>query len=251
MSEVLEIFGSWGAWTSLATLTALEIVLGIDNLVFITILSGRLPESERHRARRIGLAAALVMRILLLGSLSFLMSAKDPLFHLFNHDFSLHDLILIGGGLFLLAKSTIEIYHKVEHPTDTGVGPAATAKRVTYRSLIIQIMLIDMVFFLYFVITVVGMVDHLSIMVIAVLIATGVMIIFSSTVGDFIERNPSFKILALSFLVVIGVLLLAEGFGEHLSRGYVYFGMAFSLCVELLNLRYDAHRNRAKKTLPT
>ncbi|HEX4955226.1 MAG TPA: TerC family protein [Thermoanaerobaculia bacterium] len=231
------VFSTADAWIALITLAALEIVLGIDNIVFITILAGKLPKDQQLKARRLGLAVALLSRLALLATLSWVVKLTTPLFSVLGHEVSGRDLILLLGGLFLMAKATFEIYDKVEaaHPTEEV---ARQAKVVSMASILFQIMLLDLVFSLDSVITAVGMVDHLSIMVVAVIIAVAVMLIFAGPVGDFVDRHPSIKILALSFLVMIGVLLVAEGTGKHLPKGYVYFGMAFSLLIELLNMRY-------------
>jgi predicted tellurium resistance membrane protein TerC len=235
---MMELLSDPQAWISLITLAALEIVLGIDNIVFITILAGKLPKEKQHRARQLGLAVALITRLLLLASISWVVKLQTPLFTFLDHAVTGKDLILLGGGLFLIAKASFEIYDKVEaqHPTTEtgGVGAAAA----TMGRVIVQIMLLDIVFSLDSVITAVGMAEHLEVMAAAVILAVIVMLVFAGPVGDFVERHPSIKILALSFLVMIGVLLVAEGTGAHLSKGYVYFGMAFALSIELLNMRY-------------
>jgi predicted tellurium resistance membrane protein TerC len=234
---MMELLSSPEAWISLLTLTALEIVLGIDNIVFITILAGKLPPEQQLSARRWGLGAALISRLALLASLSWVMKLNTPLFEMVGRGFTGRDLILLGGGLFLMTKATLEIYDKVEaaHPAQK----AAAAKIATsFGSVLLQIMALDVVFSLDSVITAVGMAKHLSVMAAAVILAVGVMLIFARAIGDFVERRPSIKVLALSFLVMIGVLLVAEGMGQHLNKGYVYFGMAFSLAIELLNMRY-------------
>jgi len=218
---------------ALVTLTSLEIVLGIDNIVFIAILTGKLDPSQQDKARRIGLALAMIMRILLLLAISWIMGLTTPLFAVFNHDVSGRDLILFLGGLFLIGKSTFEIHDKIEgHEHGTKAKVAAS-----FASVIVQIMLLDIVFSLDSVITAVGMVEHIPIMIAAVVIAVGIMMIFAGSVSRFVERHPTIKMLALSFLLLIGVMLLAEGFGRHIEKGYIYFAMAFSLFVELLNLR--------------
>ncbi|MEO1085830.1 MAG: TerC family protein [Acidobacteriota bacterium] len=233
--DLAEIFSTPQAWISLATLAALEIVLGIDNIVFISILSGKLPEEKRAFARQMGLALALITRILLLLSLTWVMGLTEPLFAVFGHGISGRDLILILGGLFLIGKATVEIYDKVEGgPHD----PSAAVAKATMAAVLVQIMLLDIVFSLDSVITAVGMVDEVAIMVIAVVMAMVVMIIFANPVGDFVERHPSIKILALAFLILIGVMLTAEGTGQHVSKGYIYSAMAFALVIELLNMRY-------------
>lgn len=220
---------------SLLTLSFLEIVLGIDNLIFISILAGRLPKKQQERARKLGLAAALFSRILLLFSMTWLMKLKTPLFSFMGKSFSIHSLILISGGLFLIGKSAIEIYNKVEgegHHSSEG-----NTVKLTFGSFVLQVLLIDLVFSFDSIVTAIGMVQLLSIMILAILIGTSVMIIFSRSVGEFIDENPSFKILALAFLVMIGTLLIAEGFGEHLNKGYVYFSIGFALTIEVLNIR--------------
>ena len=237
MQHLIELFSTPDAWISLAILAALEIVLGIDNIVFITIVSGGLPKEKRPFARRVGLALALITRLILLASLSWVMSLTTPLFTALGHEIAGRDLILILGGLFLIGKATVEIYDNVEGDHLHGVEQAArTAKSMT--SVLIQIMILDIVFSLDSVITAIGMVDELAIMVAAVVLAMIVMIIFANPVGNFVERHPSIKILALAFLVLIGVMLTAEGTGRHVEKGYIYFAMAFSLVIELLNMRY-------------
>lgn len=240
---MLEIFSTPSAWISLATLTGLEIVLGIDNIVFITLLAGKLPKSQRPVATRLGLAGALVTRLLLLFTLGWVMKLSAPLFTAVGHEVTGRDLVLILGGLFLVAKATLEIYDKVEAVHGDAGEPAASGARMT--SIVAQIMLLDIVFSLDSVITAVGMVDHVEIMVIAVILSICVMLAFAHPIGEFVEAHPSIKILALSFLVMIGVLLVAEGTGQHFDRGYVYFAMMFSLSIELLNMRYRAHQNAA------
>ncbi|RMG12361.1 MAG: TerC family protein [Deltaproteobacteria bacterium] len=223
-------------WIAFATLTALEIVLGIDNIVFIAILSGRLPRSQQARAYRLGLGAAMLSRIALLLALSWVMGLTDPLFEVLGRAVSGHDLILVGGGLFLMAKSAIEIFDKVEggpeDPPPRG-GPGGLAAVVG------QIMALDVVFSLDSVITAVGMVEELWVMIAAIVAAVLIMLLFAQRIGDFVNRHPSMKLLALSFLLMIGVLLVAEGLGAHLNRGYVYFAMGYAVCVELLKLRWQ------------
>jgi len=226
---------------ALATLTALEIVLGVDNLVFIAIVSDRLPAAQQPLARRIGLGLALITRVLLLLTLSWIMGLTRPMFHVAGHGFSGRDLILLLGGLFLLGKATWEIYANVE-----GVHEKAHAGggRRGMLGVVVQIMILDIVFSLDSVITAVGMVDDIPIMVAAIVLAMAVMMLAMGAVSGFVEAHPSVKILALSFLVLIGVVLVADGFGHHMPKGYVYFPMAFALGVELLNLRYHARRGR-------
>jgi len=224
------------AWIALVTLTALEVVLGIDNIVFISILAGKLPRQQQVRARRLGLSLALIMRILLLLSLAWIVRLTAPLFTVLGNEISGRDLILLGGGLFLLAKSTSEIHEKLE-----GAEGAATARvGATMGAVLVQIMLLDVVFSLDSVITAVGMVREIPIMVTAVIVAVGFMMVFAGPLGDFVERHPTVKMLALSFLLLIGVTLVADGLGTHISKGYIYFAMGFSVFVEMLNLRLRA-----------
>ncbi len=223
------------AWLALATLTALEIILGIDNIVFITIQTGRLPVEQRAKARRLGLALAMVMRIGLLSMLSLIMAAQAPLFTVAGNAISGRDLVLIVGGLFLLVKSTLEVHHQMEGHKAESAGGAA--KAATFAGTLTQIALLDLVFSLDSVITAVGTVDQISLMVIAVMISIGVMVLFVNSIAEFIERHPTFKVLALSFLVLIGVALMADGLDLHIPKGYVYFAMAFSLGVELINMK--------------
>ena len=220
---------------ALVTLSAMEIVLGVDNIVFIAILTGRLPANQQGHARRLGLGLALVMRIGLLFAITWIMGLTQPLFAVLGHEFSGRDLILLGGGLFLIFKATWEIYDKLEVPPTEVRGRAA---RAAFAAVLVQILLLDIVFSLDSVITAVGMAENLAIMMTAMIIAMVVMLFSMGAVAGFVERHPSVKILALSFLLLIGVMLVAEGFGQHVSKGYIYFAMAFSLLVELLNLRY-------------
>lgn len=231
----MEFLSDPSLWAALITLTVLEIVLGIDNIVFISILAGKLPANQQGKARNIGLAAAMITRIALLFSLSFVMSLTTPLFTLpvMNYGISGRDLILLAGGLFLIYKASTEIYERVECLShDRNVK-----QTITMAGTIAQIMLIDIVFSLDSVITAVGMVNNLPIMVAAIVISVGIMMIASGTVSEFIHEHPSVKLLALSFLLLIGVLLVAEGFGQHIPKGYVYFAMAFSFFIEMLNIR--------------
>ena|SRR6188508_737176 len=222
------------AWVALTTLTFLEIVLGVDNIIFISILVGRLPEEQRQRGRVLGLALAMGTRILLLLVLTWIMKLQATLFSVLNVDISGRDLILIGGGLFLLAKATLEIHDSLEGEEHEGGAPK---KRVSFVSVIIQIGLIDIVFSLDSVITAVGMADHLAVMIIAIVIAVGVMMFAAGAIGRFVDNHPTIKMLALSFLVLIGVALISEGIDVHIPKGYIYFAMAFSVIVEMLNLR--------------
>lgn len=220
------------AWIALVTLTTLEIVLGVDNIIFISILVGKLPRAQQQTARLLGLGLAMLMRIILLFSISWIASMSEPLFTI-GRAFSGRDLILMGGGLFLLAKATLEIHNKLEgeeHHAD-GRGHAS------FASVITQIILLDIVFSIDSVITAIGMANHLTIMIIAVVIAVGFMMLFSGPIGEFVQRHPTVKMLALAFLLLIGVALIADGFHQHIPRGYIYFAMGFSVFVEILNLR--------------
>ncbi len=222
------------AWISLLTLTGLEIVLGIDNIIFISILAGKLPPEQQAKARQTGLMLALITRILLLASIAWMAKLTTPLFSFLNHGVSGRDLILIIGGLFLLVKSTMEIHEKLEGHDGAGNPVAGVAKM---GHVLIQLMLLDVVFSLDSVITAVGMAQHLPVMITAVILAMGVMLMAAGSISDFVNKHPTLKILALSFLILIGVTLVAEGTGAHISKGYVYFAMAFSFGVEMLNLR--------------
>ncbi len=221
------------AWVALVTLTFLEIVLGIDNVVFISIMSGKLPKEQQAKARRAGLALAMVMRLALLSLIGFIVKLVDPLFGVLGKTFTYRDLILLGGGLFLMWKSVTEIHHKLEGE-DTAKAGAGT---VSFGSVLVQIALLDLVFSLDSVITAVGMVSHLQVMVLAVLISVAVMVAFVNSICAFVERHPTVKMLALSFLLLVGFTLMGEGLGLHIPHGYVYFAMAFSIAVEFLNLK--------------
>jgi predicted tellurium resistance membrane protein TerC len=220
-------------WIAFLTLVGLEIVLGIDNVVFVSILAGKLPLEQRQRARLIGLALAMFMRIALLFSLSWIIRLTTPLFAVLGHGISGRDLILLGGGLFLIAKSTYEIHHKLEG--EEGHGSAGV--KSSFVAVIIQILLLDIVFSLDSVITAVGMVENINIMITAVILAVVFMMLFARTISTFVDRHPTFKMLALSFLLLIGVTLIAEGWQLHIPKGYIYFAMAFSFFVEMLNIR--------------
>jgi predicted tellurium resistance membrane protein TerC len=222
------------AWLALVTLTALEIVLGIDNIIFISILTGKLPDQQRPKAQKIGLALAMITRLMLLFSLTWIMRLTQPFFHILGHGVSGRDIILIVGGLFLLAKSTMEIHDKLEgeeHHTSGAKGSAS------FKGIIIQIMFLDIIFSLDSVITAVGMASQLAVMATAVVLAVGVMMCFAGAVSTFVERHPTIKVLALSFLLLIGVSLIADGLSFHIPKGYIYFAMAFSVFVEMINLR--------------
>ena len=226
------------AWIALATLTALEIVLGIDNIIFISILAGRLPPERRNSARRLGLALAVLSRLALLFSMAWVMGLTEPWFTLLGHALSGRDLILVAGGLFLLAKSTHEIHNSLEGPAEKGPARAAAG----FAAVLMQIAVLDIVFSLDSVITAVGMVEQLSVMAIAIVIAVVIMLLAAQPIGEFVDRHPTVKILALSFLILVGTALVAEGFEFHIPKGYIYFAMAFSVGVEMLNLRMRAAR---------
>ena len=222
-----------GGWIALITLTVLEIVLGVDNIIFISILSGKLPQHQQDRARRIGLLLAMLMRVALLFSIAWVARLKEPLFAVFGHGVSGRDLVLILGGLFLLAKSTHEIHENLE-----GEGAHGEARAVaSFAGVLVQIMLLDIVFSLDSVITAVGMADQLSVMILAVMIAVGVMMVAAGSISRFVERHPTVKMLALSFLLLIGMSLILDGVGQHVPKGYIYFAMGFSVFVEMINLR--------------
>ena len=220
---------------SLLTLMSLEVILGIDNVIFIAILAGKLPREEQGKARRLGIAMAVISRIMLLLGITWVMRLTQPLFSVFDYAFSGKQLILLGGGLFLIAKATYEIHDKLEGAEEHGKGAAAA--RNALASVVLQIMLVDIVFSLDSVITAVGMTPHIELMIIAVIAAALVMLVFSGPISDFVHKHPTFKMLALAFLILIGVMLVAEGFGQHIDKGYIYFAMAFALLVEVLNLR--------------
>ena len=238
---MLELLSDPNAWAALVTLTVLEIVLGIDNVVFISILVSRCDPHLAKRARQIGLSLALVFRIVMLFGLTFLMKLTQPLFSVYGLGFSWRDFILIGGGLFLIAKATHEIHGEVEardhHPEAGGVPQS-------FAFVVAQLIAVDLIFSLDSIITAVGMVDDVRVMIAAVIASLGLMMWFARPIGEFVDTHPSIKMLALSFLVVVGVVLVAEGFGHHVPKGYVYFAMAFSFAVELLNIRF--RKTRAK-----
>jgi predicted tellurium resistance membrane protein TerC len=229
-------------WASLVTLTALEIVLGVDNVIFISIVATRLPEKQRAKARRLGLTGALVLRVAMLTMLVWMVGLTQPVFSLFGWDASWRDLILLGGGLFLLYKGTAEIHQAIE-----GSEQERKVKTVSFTSAIIQIMLLDMVFSLDSVITAIGMTTYLPAMITAVVIAIIVMMVAAGALGRFIEEHPTTKMLALAFLLAVGVALVADGFHFHFPRGYLYFGIAFSAAVEALNIVAASRRNRNKE----
>jgi predicted tellurium resistance membrane protein TerC len=233
------------AWIALATLTLLEIVLGVDNIIFITILVGRLPPEQRPRARFIGLSLAMLTRLGLLASLAWIMTLTEPLFTITSAELSGRDLILIGGGLFLLWKSVHEIHNSLEGEGEEA--PAVGVAAAGFAGVVTQIALIDIVFSLDSVITAVGMVDELAVMVVAVILAVIVMLFAAKSIGEFVDRRPTIKMLALAFLILIGVALIGEGFDFHIPRGYIYFAMAFAVAVEMLNLRMRARLREPMK----
>ncbi|HSJ30385.1 MAG TPA: TerC family protein [Longimicrobiales bacterium] len=239
----MELLSDPSTWIAFATLTMLEIVLGIDNIVFISILAGKLPPEKQARARTVGLGLAMLMRILLLLVLSWIIRLTAPLFAVLGQEISGRDLIMIAGGLFLVAKSTYEIHDKLEGEH------GEKSKRVppTFTAVIIQILLLDIVFSLDSVITAVGMVDEVAVMIAAVVVAVGFMMFFAGPISRFVEKHPTVKMLALSFLLLIGVTLIAEGFEQHISKGYIYFAMAFSVMVEMLNLKMKSGERKPVK----
>ena len=229
----MELLTNPETWIALVTLTALEIVLGIDNIVFITIMVGKLPPEQRDRARALGLGAAMLMRIALLFSIAFIIGLTQPLFTIFGQEISWRDIILAGGGLFLIAKATFEIHERLEGAESK---PRAGLATVSFGAVIVQIMLLDLIFSLDSVITAIGMADEIAVMVAAIVIAVGVMLVSAKTIGEFVDRHPTLKMLALSFLLLIGTALVAEGLEVHIPKGYIYFAMAFSVFVEMLNM---------------
>lgn len=234
--------------TALLTLTAMETVLGIDNIIFIAILVGKLPAEKQTKIRNLGIGLALIIRVGLLFSINWIMTLKEPLFAVMGQSFSGRDLILLGGGLFLLGKSTFEIHHKVEGDPQIHLHEAEgkTKNAANAKMMLLQILILDIVFSLDSVITAVGMASEVSIMVVAMLLSMVIMLLSAGKLSSFVDRHPTIKILALSFLLLIGVMLVAEGMGAHISKGYIYFAMAFSLVVEMLNMRYRKKLNPIK-----
>jgi predicted tellurium resistance membrane protein TerC len=230
---MLEVFATPEAWVALLTLTAMEIVLGIDNVVFISVLVAKLPEEQAKRARQLGLALALIFRIVLLFALTWLMALREPVFSLFGNGFSWRDLILIAGGGFLLVKATLELHNSIEGE-EHGSGKGGVQK--AFAMIIAQIIVIDLVFSIDSIITAIGMAEDIEVMVVAVVIAVAVMYLSSGPISDFVAKHPTTKVLALAFLLLIGMVLVADGFGFHVPKGYIYAAMAFSLVVEILNV---------------
>ena len=221
-------------WIALATLAALEIVLGVDNIIFISILSGKLPEHQRPLARQVGIGVAAISRLGLLFAIAWIVSLTQPVFTLFGNEISWRDLILIGGGIFLIVKSVNEMHNKLEGDEQSSAG----LTQASFAVVILQIMVLDMVFALDSIITAVGMTPHISLMVVAILFATAVMVFLAKAIHEFVQRHPTVKILALAFLLLIGMVLIADGFGQAVPKGYIYFSMAFAVFIELLNIRF-------------
>ena len=243
MQDIMTLVQDPAAWIALVTLVVMEVVLGIDNLIFISILTNKLPPEHRERARRIGIGLALVMRLALLGTIAWIVKLTTPVFELFGHGFSWKDMILIAGGLFLVWKATKEIHHNVD-PVDKGEDFIASSATTTFASAIGQILLLDLVFSIDSIITAVGMTPHLPIMIIAVVVSVAVMLVAATPLANFIARNPSIVMLALGFLLMIGLTLIADGMGYHVPKGYIYAAMGFSALVEGLNM---LARNRKKQ----
>ncbi|MDU0310555.1 MULTISPECIES: TerC family protein [Rhizobium] len=245
MQEIMTLIQDPAAWVALITLVVMEVVLGIDNLIFISILTNKLPPEHREKARKIGIGLALVMRLVLLGTIAWIVQLTEPLFEAFGHGFSWKDLILIAGGLFLVWKATKEIHHSVD-PEDHGEDFIASSATTGFASAIGQILLLDLVFSVDSIITAVGMTPHLPIMVVAVVAAVTVMLVAATPLANFIERNPTIVMLALAFLLMIGTTLIADGMGFHVPKGYVYAAMAFSALVEVLNMFARNARKRKR-----
>ena len=248
--DIVTLVQDPAAWVALVTLVVMEVVLGIDNLIFISILTNKLPPENREKARKIGIGLALIMRLGLLGTVAWIVQLTNPIFEVFGHPFSWKDLILIAGGLFLVWKATREIHHSVD-PEDHKEDMVGGAAAITFSSAIGQILLLDLVFSIDSIITAVGMTDHLIIMIIAVIAAVTVMLLAATPLANFIEKNPTIVMLALGFLLMIGTTLIAEGMGFHVPKGYVYAAMAFSAFVEILNMfaRNARKRKRPDKTV--
>lgn len=234
----MEIFLQPDTWVALLTLTFLEIVLGIDNIIFISLVAGKVPKENQKKARLGGLAIALIMRILLLLSIAWIIGLTEPVLTIADFELSWRDIILIAGGIFLLVKSTLEIHHKVEGQQEEMETGQKVTKTMSFTTAIIQIVLLDLVFSFDSILTAVGLTDEIILMVIAVTIAIIVMMIFAKPVGEFVDKHPTIQILALSFLILIGVMLIVEGAHYHVPKGYIYFAVFFSLAIEMLNMRY-------------
>ncbi len=247
MEQTIGLIADPAAWIALATLVVMEVVLGIDNLIFISILTNKLPAHQQARARRIGIGLALVLRLALLGTIAIIVRLTDPLFTAFGHGFSWRDLILIAGGLFLVWKATKEIHHNVDHDPGPDIFDSKKAG-MSFASAITQILILDLVFSIDSIITAVGMTDHVPIMVIAVVTAVTVMLLAADPLSRFIQANPTVVMLALSFLLMIGMTLIAEGFGVHVPKGYIYVAMAFSALVEGLNMLSRRSRRKHERT---
>nr|WP_238319262.1 TerC family protein [Parvularcula oceani] len=241
---MIDLLSNPAAWAALATLIVMEVVLGIDNLIFISVLTNKLPEAQRSRVRRIGIAGALVLRLALLSLITVIVQLTDPLFEAFGHGFSVRDLILIAGGLFLVWKATREIHETMDPDVDHAGGVADKGTRAA-GAVIVQILLLDMVFSIDSILTAIGMTDFVPVMFVAVIVAVAVMLFAADPLGDFIARNPTVVMLALGFLLLIGTTLMADGFGFHVPKGYIYAAMAFSAFVEMLNI--FARRRREKR----
>ncbi|MET0173710.1 MAG: TerC family protein [Agrobacterium vaccinii] len=248
MDSIIPLLSDPAAWVALVTLIVMEVVLGIDNLIFISILTNKLPEHQRDKARKIGIGLALIMRLGLLGTVAWIVQLTEPVFEVFGQGFSWKDMILIGGGLFLVWKATKEIHHNVD-PEDHKEDMVGNAAITSFSSAIVQILLLDLVFSLDSIITAVGMTPHVPIMVVAVVFAVTVMLLAANPLANFIEKNPTVVMLALAFLLMIGTTLIAEGMGFHVPKGYVYAAMAFSALVEVLNMVSRNARRKKKGTL--
>lgn len=250
MDHLISLATDPAVWAALATLIAMEVVLGIDNLIFISILTNKLPEHQRARGRRIGIGLALILRLALLSTVAFIVQLTAPLFAVFGHGFSWRDLILIAGGLFLIWKATTEIHHNVD-PTPSHDVFDTSAAGITFGAAIVQILLLDLVFSIDSIITAVGMTDDIPVMIVAVIVAVLVMLLAANPLANFIHRNPTLVMLALGFLLLIGTTLIAEGFGAHVPKGYIYAAMAFSVLIEGLNmLSRRARQRRGEGGLP-
>lgn len=238
----MEIFFTLEAWIALATLTFLEIILGIDNIIFISIITNKLPENQQAKTRTLGLAAALIFRIALLVGITWIIGFTEPIFTIFSHAFSGRDIILGLGGIFLLAKSTSEIHHKIEGENEE----TKIKKQISVAGVILQIVLLDMIFSFDSILTAIGMTQHLIIMIAAVIIAIGIMMVAAGAISKFINNHPTLQMLALSFLILIGFMLILESIGTHVSKGYIYFAVFFSLFVEILNIQLKKNKKRVK-----